>query len=144
MNNLGTLFEGGKGLTRDYLQARLWYARSAALGDATAMRNLGSMHEKGQGGDVDLRAARAWYDKAVAAGDDAAMVEIGLMYENGVGVARDITSARTWYERAAKPAMPTRCATWVSCMNMRGASRSTCRRHALGTRRARRAVMHPQ
>ena len=49
MNNLGELYYYGRGVARDYPQARAWYEKAAAADNANAMYSLGWMYEKGSG-----------------------------------------------------------------------------------------------
>ena len=48
MRNLGALYQNGIGVKQDYTQARHWFEKAAAAGDAVAMRTLGVLYEKGQ------------------------------------------------------------------------------------------------
>ena len=48
MRNLGVLYDNGQGVKRDYTQARQWYEKAAAAGDAGAMNTLGSTTEKAE------------------------------------------------------------------------------------------------
>jgi TPR repeat protein len=43
--NLGLLYENGQGVPQDYLQARQWYAKAAALGCADAQSRLGRLYK---------------------------------------------------------------------------------------------------
>ena len=69
MSNLGVLSENGQGVTRDYAEARWWFEKSAALGDALAMRHLGDPHRDCKGVPRSVADARSWYEKAAATGD---------------------------------------------------------------------------
>lgn len=51
-----------------YGEARTWYQRAAAQGDAKAMECLAVMAALGRGGPVDKPEARCWLQKAQAAG----------------------------------------------------------------------------
>jgi TPR repeat protein len=57
---------------QDYEQARQWYMKAAAAGDAPAMCNLGELYHYGQGVVQDYEQARQWYMKAAAAGNEFA------------------------------------------------------------------------
>src|SRR5260370_982591 len=63
MNNLGFLFDEGRGVRQDYQQARQWYEKGAATGNATAMTNLGYLYEHGRGVRQDYQQARRWFAK---------------------------------------------------------------------------------
>ena len=43
------MYEDGRGVAQDYTQARQWYEKAAAAGNAQAMYNLGWLYEHGQG-----------------------------------------------------------------------------------------------
>jgi len=72
MNGLGYLYQHGLGVAQDYQQARQWFEKGAAAGDANAMDNLGVMYQYGQGMTPDYQRARQWYQKAIAAGNENA------------------------------------------------------------------------
>jgi hypothetical protein len=63
MNNLGVLYEYGRGTGKDWTEAAKWYRRGAELGNIDAMANLGCMYEDGRGGLTnDLVQAYAWLE----------------------------------------------------------------------------------
>jgi TPR repeat protein len=64
MLRLGMLYEAGRGVERDYAEARRWYEKAADLGDWPAMMSLGRLYERGLGVPKDASEARAWYQKA--------------------------------------------------------------------------------
>lgn len=72
MNNLGLLHLTGKGVPRDYVQARRLFEQGIALGDPANMNELGVMYVEGDGVPRDLRIARQWYEKAAALGNPEA------------------------------------------------------------------------
>jgi hypothetical protein len=73
MNNLGVLYEIGRGVGADAAAAKLWYEKASDLGNEVAMGNLASLYERGVGAPKDEVLARHWYEKAAAAGNkDAA------------------------------------------------------------------------
>ncbi|MCH8333214.1 sel1 repeat family protein, partial [Candidatus Sumerlaeota bacterium] len=45
MNNVGMMYEEGRGVTPDRVQAVSWYRKAARLGDATAQENLRALGE---------------------------------------------------------------------------------------------------
>jgi TPR repeat protein len=97
LNRLAALYEAqGR-----YTNAREWYAKAAAAGNAVAMANIGAFYANGLGVPRDYDKAIEWYEKAVAAGDAVAMTEIGVLYHAGLGVPRDFAKAREWFEMAA-------------------------------------------
>jgi TPR repeat protein len=46
MTNLGWLYQEGEGVKQDYRQAKNWWEKAAALGQATAMNNLAWLYER--------------------------------------------------------------------------------------------------
>ncbi|MBF0182025.1 MAG: sel1 repeat family protein [Magnetococcales bacterium] len=60
-NGVGTLYDNGKGVTRDFREAAKWFLLAANQGHVMARRNLGWMHEKGQGFPKDPVLAHQWF-----------------------------------------------------------------------------------
>ncbi|MGH8677806.1 MAG: tetratricopeptide repeat protein, partial [Burkholderiales bacterium] len=58
------LYESGKGIDKDYVEALAWYRKSAAKGDASAMRAIGRLYRLGLGVSMDLAEAWAWHSVA--------------------------------------------------------------------------------
>ena len=102
MDNLGSMYENGKGTAQDYAEAMQWYRKAADAGNATAMNNLGSMYEDGKGAAQDYAEAMQWYRKAADAGNVTAMVHLGYMYDHGEGVEQNYAEAMKWYHKAAE------------------------------------------
>jgi hypothetical protein len=67
------LYENGWGVAKDYAQARQWFEKAAAAGDAAGMRDLGGLYANGWGVAPDFAQARQWYERAAAAGDPVAI-----------------------------------------------------------------------
>ena len=63
-NNLGIMYEQGRGIARDDTEAVRLYRQAAQQGDALAHHNLGAMYEQGRGVPWDLVEAQRWYAKA--------------------------------------------------------------------------------
>lgn len=101
MNVLGTFYNTGMGVPRDYQMARNWYQQAAQLGNAQAMANLGLLFEFGFG--VPQNYSEAWrlYDQAAAEGNAFAIMHLGQMAEYGKGMAVDLKQARDLYLKAA-------------------------------------------
>jgi TPR repeat protein len=101
-NELGLLYEGGKGVEKNWAKASELYGNAAAAKNINAMNNLGLMYEAGRG--VQKRPAEAlkWYKLASDGGNADATNNLALLYENGTGVAADIKKAVALYEKAAK------------------------------------------
>jgi hypothetical protein len=79
MANLGSLYRDGRGVTKDYAQAKTWYEKSANLGRTFGMMRLGDLYLQGLGVPKDPAQARKWYEMAQAAGDTTAAKAISDM-----------------------------------------------------------------
>jgi uncharacterized protein len=99
-NELGLVFETGRGSPRDNGEALKWYRLAAEQGDPTALTSVGSMLEKGQGAARDYETASRLFRQAADRGYAPAMTDLAEMYEKGEGTARDFVAARKWYEEA--------------------------------------------
>ena len=99
-NNLGVMYEKGRGVAQDYQQAIAWWQKAANQEDAKAQFNLGVMYEKGWGVKQNDQQAVAWYQKAANQGFAMAQYNLGLMYANGRGVAQDYQQAKAWWQKA--------------------------------------------
>ena len=71
--SLGFLYEQGKDVPQDYLQAANWYRKSAAQGDAIAQWMLGAVYEYGQSVPQNYVQAHMWYNLAAAQGQEEAV-----------------------------------------------------------------------
>jgi hypothetical protein len=63
-NNLGLLYENGRGVTQDSTEAVFWYREAAEQGNISSQNTLGFALEKGRGVTQDLTEAVSWYRKA--------------------------------------------------------------------------------
>lgn len=63
-NNLGEMYERGRGTPRDDRQAREWYSRAAEAGFGPGQFNYARMLLAGNGGPTDRDAAVQWLQKA--------------------------------------------------------------------------------
>jgi len=73
-NNLGELYEIGKGVTADATQACNWYARAAEAGFPPAQLNLARMYAAGTGVARNHASARLWAERAQKQGQEQAQV----------------------------------------------------------------------
>jgi hypothetical protein len=101
-SNLGSMYETGRGVTRDQAQAVFWYRKAADQGFARAQSKLGVMYAHGRGVAQDDALAVFWYRKAAAQGASDAQSNLGSMYESGRGVGQDEAQAVYWYREAAQ------------------------------------------
>jgi TPR repeat protein len=100
-NNLGLLYDSGKGVPQDYAQAAVWFRRAADQGYSNAQFNLASLYWNGQGVPKDFSLSAFWYQKAADQGEPEAQVRLGALYADGRGVPQDYTQAIAWYRKAA-------------------------------------------
>ena len=100
-NHLGTLFEDGRIVARDFGRAVFWYRKAADQGDARGQLNLGRMYRGGLGIERDEPRAAYWYRAAAGQGVAAAQFFLGVMHEAGRGVERDPVKAWMWFSLAA-------------------------------------------
>jgi len=109
-NNLGSMYDKGRGVIQDHKTAVKWYTRSAEQGYAFAQNNLGFMYYKGEGVIQDYKTAVKWYTLAAEQGHANAQYNLGVMYNKGEGVIGDNVYAHMWaniarsngYENASK------------------------------------------
>ena len=69
-NNLGWMYERGRGLTHDYAEAVKWYRKAAEQGYAKAQYNLGRMYNQGNGVPQSDVNALMLFELAAAQGYD--------------------------------------------------------------------------
>jgi len=107
MINLGMLYENGQGVTQDFEQARDWYEKATAAGDArfkvAAMYRLGVLYVKGGPGlNQDYDRAWTWLRQSADGGNTGAMNEIAAFFLYGRGAPTDYVQARQWLLKAAE------------------------------------------
>ena len=71
-NNLGELYESGRGVPQDASLAFGWYARAAEGGFPPAQLNLARLYAEGAGVARDTAKAREWAERARQQGQDRA------------------------------------------------------------------------
>jgi hypothetical protein len=98
---LGSMYDLGQGVPRDYSEAMCWYRKAADQGDAHAQYDIGYLYERGRGVPQDYTEALRWYHKAADQGEAWAQASIGDMYYNNRGVQQDRAVAASWYRKAA-------------------------------------------
>ena len=99
--NLGTMYDMGRGVTKDDKEAVRLYRLAAEQGLAVAQFNLGNAYTNGQGVLQDYKEALKWYRLAADQGDTDAQSNIGVMYGKGRGVLQDYVRAHMWYNLAS-------------------------------------------
>ena len=80
-SDLGSLYEDGLVLPRDYKEAFFWYRAAAEQGYAGAQTNLGILYARGLGVATNRNTAIEWFEKAAAQGDAAAIRNLEALGE---------------------------------------------------------------
>ena len=101
-NNLGLIYDKGKGVPEDYTEAVKWYRKAAEQGYPMAQFNLGRMYFLGRGVPEDYTEAEKWFRKAAEQGNAGAQSNLGATYAHGWGVPQDYAEAVKWYRKAAE------------------------------------------
>lgn len=101
-NNVGMIYDTGKGVPKDEARAVDWYRRAAEKGHGESQNNLGAKYTLGHGVATDLNEALKWYRLAAAQGEVTAQYNLGVMYAEGTGVPKDPVEAVKWYRMAAE------------------------------------------
>lgn len=96
---LAKLYETGRGVEKDLLQARQLYS-AAADGNPWAARDAGRVFASDDGAEADLAAAASWYRQAADGGVPWAAWDLAKMTEAGRGVAEDRPEALILYATA--------------------------------------------
>jgi uncharacterized protein len=93
--------------TRDFAEAREWYEKAAAKGDAAAFLALARFHDRGIAGLVrnPIKATELIL-QAAKGGSSVAMNEMGLRYQKGMGMPMDNVAAVGWFMLAAQHQLP--------------------------------------
>jgi TPR repeat protein len=101
-NNLGTMYESGRGIPQDDAVAVRWFRLAALHKNAKAETNLGLMYANGKGVTQDFAEARKWLQSAADHGEVKAQSNLGALYATGRGVPQSYVEAAKWYGLAAK------------------------------------------
>lgn len=101
-NDMGYMYEYGKGLEKNINEAIAWYKKSAEQGNSVALTNLGKLYDNGKEVNQDFAEAANWYEKAAKQGNRYAQERLGYFFKEGKGVAQDENMAAEWYLKAAK------------------------------------------
>ena len=81
-SDLGSLYEDGLVLPRDYGEAVYWYRTAAEKGYPGAQTNLGIMYARGRGVTSSRRTAIEWFQRAAKQGDNIARRNLEAMGVN--------------------------------------------------------------
>jgi uncharacterized protein len=95
------MYNFGKSVKQDHVEAMKWLQKAADQGDADAQFFVGLAFSKGEGVKQDHLEAVKWLRKAADQGKANAQLFLGLMYYHGEGVLRDYAEAAEWLRKAA-------------------------------------------
>ena len=98
---VGSMYESGRGVERNYTEAIRWFLMAAEQSDPYSQSHLGYLYEKGLGAARDDVVAAQWYAKAAGQGDHYCEARLASMYRDGRGVAQDFQQAANWFSKAA-------------------------------------------
>ncbi len=107
-NLLGWMYEYGRGVAEDKVEAAKWFRKAAKQGYARAQHWLGLTYYKGDGVPRDYEEAVKWFRKAAEQGEGCSISTrqsqhwLGQMYYKGDGVPRDYEEAAKWYRKLAE------------------------------------------
>lgn len=99
---LGRRFYEGKGTTKSYVQALLWFRASAVQGHAKAQYMVGYMYYRGVGTKANYVESARWYRKSAEQGDANAQNSLANMYYYGYGVDKDHLEAVKWLRKSVE------------------------------------------
>lgn len=101
MSMLGSLYEQGLGVAKNYEEAAYWYRNAAEQDDPLGQYRLGILYKNGKGVGRDLSKAHNWLLYASERGLAPAQYNLAIMYYKGIGVPRNFQKALRWHGRAA-------------------------------------------
>ena len=100
--SLGSCYEQGKGVARNYQESVKWYRKSAEQGCAIGQGMLGYCYYNGTGVAQDYAEAVKWFRKAAEQGNALAQCTMGTCYGLGNGVRQDFAEAVIWLRKSAE------------------------------------------
>jgi TPR repeat protein len=95
---LGWMYQLGKGVERDFDQAKFWYRSALQSQSPRAEFYLGTVYWN----ESAFADAVSWFQRAASGGFTPAMYQLARMYRHGVGVPRDPTLAAKYVAEAAR------------------------------------------
>lgn len=98
---VGEMYETGRGVEKNVIEAKRWINKAAAQGNKAAGYNLLYKDLEKNGVTNKNKAQLTDLQKAATAGDGYAQYYLGLMYSRGVGVTKNSNSAHDWLAKAS-------------------------------------------
>lgn len=100
--DLGVMYDYGREVEKNEVEAVRWYRKAAEQGYPKAQSNLGFCYDTGRGVGQDTEEAIKWYRKAAKQKDVWGEHNLGCAYATGDGVAQDPVEAAKWFLEAAE------------------------------------------
>ncbi len=91
--NLGIMYEYGRGVRQNDVEAVKWYRKASVQGLSIAQYKLGIMYDNGWGVPASDTEAVRWYRNAAERGHPLAKHDLAFMYAAGTGDAQDYLRA---------------------------------------------------
>jgi TPR repeat protein len=101
---IGRLYEFGKGVDRDPIEAARWYRKGAEHGDGGAQGLLAKDYWFGTGVPQDYSEAVRLARRAADQGDSLGQLLLGNAYAAGTGLPRNLTLAHMWFNLSSAAA----------------------------------------
>lgn len=106
MNQLGLMYQTGKGVSKDVAKAFYWFSKSVEKGDPVGMCRLGSMYKKGEGVPQDFSKAYDYFKASSEKGFDGGMYGVGYCCFKGLGTPQSYDEAVKWFKKGAEKDSP--------------------------------------
>jgi TPR repeat protein len=97
---LGTAYDEGLGVSKDYAEAFKWFRLAAEQGQVNSQYRVGDMYRSGNGVAKNDAEAVKWFRKAAEQGLANAQGTLGIMYAKGEVVPQDYVLAYMWLHLA--------------------------------------------
>ena len=101
LNNLGSLYYSGIGVSRDSNKARVLFTKAASLGNAEAAVNLGFILISGNGASKNPALAIDYFEQASSGNNPAAQFMLGYAYYTGKLRPQDYKKAAPLIKKSA-------------------------------------------
>ena len=120
INNIGLLYEEGRGVPADLAKAADYFRQAADRGEYHGFQNMARLHFTGTGVKQDPQRAQSWLDKGMKKGLKESYSEAASIYHYGrYGMPVDYTRALRYYEGASEHG-DTDSAWYVAKFNLDG------------------------
>ncbi len=98
---VGEMYETGRGVEKNLIEAKRWISKAAAQGNQAAGYKLLYYDLQNNGVTADNKDKLAELQNAAKSGDGVAQYYVGLMHSRGVGLRKNSTVALDWLGKAS-------------------------------------------